>query len=143
MAKFKDARGREWVISLTVADLKKLRELGVELSPGKVDESLGELLYAEPEKLVTVLFHLCESQAAGQGVTPDDFAAGFTGDVLGEAGEAFAEAITDFFPRRKIGRAMAASLRTNLEAIDEKVAKSISSRGVGNSPDSSASTPAS
>jgi hypothetical protein len=62
---------------------------------------------------------------------------------------ALAEAVIDFFPRQRIAQAMRGNLRRALERMDREVAAKIdagqsptSNGAAGNSPASSASTPA-
>lgn len=122
MSSFKDNTGREWKLRLTVGvvtDVK--RETGVDL--GKVtqaDTAWITFLFGDPGRLVAVLWVLCEKQATAVGVTPEDFGHLFDGTTLEAAGEAFAGAIADFFPRSRIAKAIRESLGKILAATDEK-----------------------
>lgn len=80
---FTDALGREWALAPTVGHLRQLRELGFDL-PGLFKEtgSLGELLFADPEKLVQAFWLLVEPQADKLGVCSEQFAWGFDSSTL-------------------------------------------------------------
>lgn len=135
MAKFTDREGREWSLSITVGDLKPLREFGFDL--GKITGSgklLGEVLFGEPEKLVAVLFHLCERQADQRGVGPEDFAKGIDGSTLEQAGEAMVEAAIDFFPRSRVAREWKGRMKSLLATMDDMLVERISSVSPTNSP---------
>lgn len=102
MARFKDASGRVWDATLTVATLPVLRDFyGLEL--GRLIESedafLG-LARLTPEQLVGVMWELCEPWREGE--TPESWAAGFdpkTGSP-DAAAEALALAVIEFLPTR-------------------------------------------
>lgn len=102
MKKFKDNKGREWAIEITVATLKRIRNhLGVDLM--KVIEG-GELLkrlYADPEFLVDLLFVVCMPQAKEAGITDEAFGEGMAGDCIEAAQAALMEEIIGFCPSPK------------------------------------------
>jgi hypothetical protein len=98
MPSFKDTSGREWLVTLNVAQVKRVRErLGVNLA----DLQEGNLLtrLADPVLLVDVLFVLVLPQAEESKVTDEQFAAGLGGDTLSAASTALLEALCDFFPQ--------------------------------------------
>ncbi|RIK72136.1 MAG: hypothetical protein DCC68_26745 [Planctomycetota bacterium] len=97
MPSFKDTNGREWLVTLNVAQVKRVRErLGVNLA----DLQEGNLLtrLADPVLLVDVLFVLVQPQADENSVTDEQFAASLGGDTLSAASTALLEALCDFFP---------------------------------------------
>lgn len=98
MPSFKDTNGREWLVTLNVAQVKRVRErLGVNLA----DLQEGNLLVrlADPVTLVDVLFVLVQPQADENSVTDEQFAASLGGDTLSAASTALLEALCDFFPQ--------------------------------------------
>lgn len=103
---FADDFGRTWPLRISVADLPALRRLAkLELTgSAPIFERCAELL-GEPEALVRVLYHLCQDQAQRDGVSPEEFARGFGGDVFLPAVKALAGAIIDFFPMARERRA--------------------------------------
>ena len=139
MATFKDCLGREYTVSITVGKLKPLREMGLEI--GKIataGESLGTLLFGDPEKLVGALYLLTDAK-----VDRDDFDAGFDGPTMESAGEAILEAVCDFYPRSAVAARMKGRVKAALLEMDTAIlAKMESSGSAGNSPASSESTPA-
>ena len=109
-AEFKDSAGRTWTLRITVADLDPLRRLA-QLDLGKVGtDGMRSILsrcadlIQEPELLVRAVYHLCEESARQRQVTPEDFARGFDGDVLRNAGAALWGACVDFFPFPPLSR---------------------------------------
>ena len=109
MAKFKDAKGREWTVRLTVASAETVREATAvdiyELPEDNFDK-LFQLVNRNLPKLGAVLYCLCGRQAQELNVSAYDFADELLGESLGAAAEAFYEALTDFFPDRNLREAM-------------------------------------
>jgi hypothetical protein len=158
MHTFTDCKDRPWTVDLTVATLKRVREAtGVNLY-SLVDDgarALGELV-GDPERLVGVLYVLCEPQVKERSLSPEDFGSGFRGDALEQAADAFVAELVDFFPNRRArdalakvigkGRETAAILMDRLEAqihgIDPSSVAEKLSASSGASPDRSALTPA-
>jgi hypothetical protein len=98
MPSFKDTNGREWLVTLNVAQVKRVRErLGLNLA----DLHQGNLLVrlADPVTLVDVLFVLVQPQAEEASVTDEQFASALGGDTLSSASTALLEALCDFFPQ--------------------------------------------
>lgn len=143
---FADTAGRKWVVSVTVADLKRVRqETDVELGKLPVDK-LAELM-ADPERFVDVLWVLVQDQAAKVGVTPEQFGRSLGGDALEAADRAFWRAWADFCPRqtRRLMLGLAEKAEAERErAVDralEELAKPTSNGSATNSPGVPASTP--
>lgn len=130
MAVFTDAAGREWEVSLTVGDLADVRTAtGFDLSGAlRSEEGLVDLLFGDPARLVSVLWVLCEPAAVGTDVSPREFAHRFDGPTLEAAGEALLQAVADFFPRSRVGRAVRENLRATLDRMDEAAVAAITSR---------------
>lgn len=131
MARFTDARGREWTIDLDVAMLERVRsETGIDLL-ALVDGKLAEVLYADLSatasaiciaskpaspvrqlraKIVTAICAILPMRIASR--THRHIGARFKkamdGDALERAADALMESLIDFFPnarRRKVLRA--------------------------------------
>lgn len=120
MARFKDAQGREWMLSLTVGDqLEIQRQTGVNVGAAfKSVDALSEMIFSDPATLVKTLWVLCEKQAKQASVEPEQFGYGFDGVTIEAATEALLEAIADFTPRSAIGEAIRANLKTVLMQSD-------------------------
>ena len=95
MSKFKDNEGREYVLSLNVAAVKKIKEkTGVDLI--NLDSMPGQL--SDVYKLFDVLWMLIEGQ---NDVTPEEFGAAMAGDSIEAATDALLQMVVDFFPGRR------------------------------------------
>ena len=164
MRSFADAAGRIWIVSITVADVRRVRALcGVDLY-GLVDDGLKPLgaLLGDPVKLCDVL---CCLSADAEGQRPlsesasEDFGRALAGDSLQAATDAFVEALVDFFPKpqreglkkvlakgteiaqraRALGEKRLASL--DVETMVAQIADQAGRPWSGNSPDAPGSTP--
>lgn len=157
MTKF-TAGGRDWQLRLTAGALADVREdagvpLGELLAPDKAKD-LAELVFGhDAERVVRVLWVLCEEQAQAAGVTDRQFGRLFDRDTLDAARQALAVAVTGFYQSRKVTEVMARNLPAILAKADEIQAAELekrtaaflsgtSSGSAGNSPGSSGSTPA-
>jgi len=112
MHPFKDTKGRDWQLEITVAAVKRVRSLtGVDCYK-LIDDKLQPLvdLMGDPVRLCDVLFALVQRQAQQQGLTDEDFGAALGGDVLGAAAEAFVQELVDFFPDPRVRKALAGAL---------------------------------
>lgn len=140
MHRFTDAAGRDWLLTVNVNTVKRVREaLGLNLL-----EVLGgdvlERLAADPILLVDTLYVICQPQAKERGLSDEQFGEAMAGESIGQAAAALVEALLDFFQpaQRQLlgklwakiqqaeGRATAAAL-TNLERpeIDEAIERVI------------------
>lgn len=98
MARFKDAVGREWDVSIDTVQLRAIhKRLGVRL--GRLDQ-IDELA-ADPMLLVDVLYVLCESQVKAARSSDEDFGRAMTGDAILAGFEALQDAYADFCPSQK------------------------------------------
>lgn len=98
MKKFLDNENREWSLSVTVGDAKRIKaKYGLDL----LDHKAVAEIASDPISLVNALWAVCESQAAMRGVTEEDFGRGLAGDAIDYATDALLGAIVDFFPRRQ------------------------------------------
>ena len=165
MKAFTDTQGRAWALVVNVSAIKRVRDvLGVDL----LDVANGELLSRladDPCVLVDVLFVLCKPEADAKGVSDEDFGRGMVGVVLDEASAALMRELLDFFPSTQRARALGkmarkiveqeAALAQAVEAMKPLLAENreqgtgngepqapTPGDSSGNSPASSASTPA-
>lgn len=156
MKTFVDTAGRPWLVTVNVAGVKQVRnKLGVDLY-GLIDSGAKPLadLLGDPCRFVDVLFVLCEEQAGKANVSDEVFGCGLAGDALELAGEAFVEALIDFFPNarvrdnlrklkaaaRKLTDLSLAKVEKKLDAMDlETLVEKLASES-GSLPVSSAST---
>jgi hypothetical protein len=139
MARWKDCLGNEWEMRLTVADLKPLRELGLDASSVvTAGEKLADVLFGDPDKFCRVAHRLSRAE-----VPVEQFAAGLDGPAMEAAGVALVESIIDFFPRSRLAAAMKGRVKEAITAWEAGVVAEIeSSGGAGSSPASSVPTPA-
>jgi hypothetical protein len=150
MPTFADKDGKAWQVSLTVGHLAPLKAFHLDLNQLlRSDEAWASLFTADPQDKVAALYEVCREQIEKAGVTPEGWAYLFDGPTLERATVALAEAVIDFFPRQRIAQAMRGNLRRALERMDREIAARIdagqgptSNGAAGNSPASSASTPA-
>ncbi len=158
MRTFRDMKGREWLIQINVAAVKRVRTLvDVDLL-GLVDQGFGNLgkLLSDPVRLVDVLYALCKAEADAKGVTDEQFGEAMAGDAIEHAADAFLQELTDFFPNPRIRaglkRVVAAAetlsdrmmdqMEARIDAIDLDAESERLTASAGSSPESSASTPA-
>lgn len=126
MATFKTSDGKAWNLAITVGHLKKLRE-DFRFEPLKLlgdRKELVELLY-DAERLVGVLYTLCETQAEKAGVTPEQFGQSFDGGAFDSAFEALLGAVLDFSPRSKVATRAKQTLPTIFDRMDKAAMKRI------------------
>lgn len=126
MKMFKDNAGRTWTVSVTVASIKRVRDLcGVDLldivQSGKSDDGLIARLATDPVLLCNVVYALCQPEAAAAGVSDEQFGEAMGGDALDGATTALLEDLVAFFPsarRQVLGKALA-----KLRAVEDRAAK--------------------
>jgi biotin synthase-related radical SAM superfamily protein len=157
---FKDNKGREWKIEVTVATIKRVRDLLevdlLELLEGK----LIERLIRDPVLLCNVVYAVCRPQAEAEQITDEDFGAAMAGDAIDNATKALLEELVNFSPSPKDRANLIQVLETTWAAMDrareliaEKIAGGEVTKAIeqalaelgpssGSSPVSSDSTPA-
>lgn len=155
MASFKTTDpDREWKVRLTVGLCEELKAAeGLDIGGVIKDaEKFVAVLFAEPDRLVRVLWECCKGQAAAYGVTPEQFGGLFDGDVLESGVEALLDAAVGFIPKSqgregikaglpKVLAKMATEANAEIGRRIEKVL-SMSFEPAGSTPGSSGSTPA-
>lgn len=104
MKSFTDNALRTWVIQINVAAVKRVRGL-LDIDLYKlVDNKFAGLtaLIADPVGLIDVVYVLCKTEADAQGISDEQFGAGFSGDTLHNASQAFLAELIDFFPDPRV-----------------------------------------
>lgn len=126
MRRFKDIKGREWELVVTVRTEKRVRAL-TKISLFRIHEGLGDTIEAVLEKAVDILFAAIEPQAKAIGVTDEDFGSSLNGELLRGAWDSLLDEIYDFFLHwnpplastlRKARELSAILLATTTEAVD-------------------------
>lgn len=134
MRRFVDETGREWLVRIDVAKLKRWRDrLGIDFA--KLADSGFAPILTDPVRFGEVLYQTCRDQAERSGVPEEEFIAMLYGDTLEGAYQAWSEAVVDFFPNRTQREKLRASL---VEARESQKESGRESAGV---PASSESTP--
>lgn len=158
MHSFQDNAGRTWTVAINVAAVKRVRGL-VHIDLYKlIDDGFKPLaaLVADPVQLADVLYCLCQDEADAKNVSDEDFGRALAGDAITLAADAFVEELIDFFPdaraRASLTKVLAAGRKvrdrlldhaeTVIETLDPETEASKLIASFGNSPASSASTPA-
>jgi len=115
MKTFTDNAGRDWVIEINVASLKRVKGLtGTDLIGLAVsmDTSVAERLASDPILLCDVLYAVCKPQADERGVSDEEFGRAMAGDAIESATVALLEDIVGFCPsprdRAALGRVLTA-----------------------------------
>ncbi len=101
MIVFRDGSGREWPLHVDVDALRRVRKAtGYVLADMYMDRQLAQIL-GDPVTMLDVLFALVEPEARKRGVSAEEFARGFRGEVFEQAQFVLLEALADFFPPAK------------------------------------------
>lgn len=158
MQSFTDTANRRWDLTLSIATVKRVRNLtGVDILAMLDRPQLLSDLAADPVAFVDVLYVIVKPQADTAGVTDESFGESLDGTSIESATDAFLEALVDFFPgarratlRRVLAKTMEhkaraeATLKTALDdgTIDRAIDESLTAGETStSSPAASASTP--
>lgn len=103
MKSFRDTENREWIISVNVTTLKRVKGLlGVDLlSAFDPKSELLQRLIADPILLVDVVYCVCKEEADKRNITDEDFGRAMAGDPIEAATEAVFEELANFSPRTR------------------------------------------
>jgi len=113
MERFKDNTGREWLLSINVDSIKRLRGLlNVDLlAITKPDSPLLAQIADDEVLLVDVIYVLCKAQADEAGVSDEEFGRAMAGDAIEAGYGAFLKELVGFFrspaKRRVLQKALA------------------------------------
>ena len=104
---FLDRKNRRWDLDLTWSAVQQLkREIGLdieELVPKQGDVKGASFqafhdFITDGLRLFEALWILLKAECERQNITQEDFGGGFGGDTFEAAGQAFTQALIDFFP---------------------------------------------
>jgi len=125
MKTFTDNAGRDWVVEINVAALKRAKGLtGTDLLALAVslDTRVADELASDPILLCDVLYAVCKPQADERGVSDEDFGRAMAGDAIEAATAVLLEEIVAFCPsprdRAALGRVLGAMRETRDKARD-------------------------
>ena len=118
MKLFKDNASREWKVEITVATIKRVRDLlGVDLME-VVDGDLVQRLIRDPILLCDVIYVVCKPQADEKSITDEDFGQAMAGDVIEQATTALLEELVAFSPSPKDRENLARALEATNRVMD-------------------------
>ena len=117
MSTFRDSNDKTWPVTITVATIKRVRDLiDIDLLAVAEGKLIDELVL-DPVLLCNVLYAVCKQTADEANISDEQFGELMAGDTIDLAVSALLEALVDFFPsrRRTILAKMTAKIR-DLEA---------------------------
>jgi len=122
--RFTDRNGREWKLEANFASYGRVRDAtGVKLYDIATENRESLVQLADALTLGQVLWAMVEPQAEAKGVTPEDFAESFDGEIVDAAYHALLEVMIFFcHPRqRKVLEIAVRKLREVEQMADKKV----------------------
>jgi hypothetical protein len=110
---FTDAEGDQWAVTLTAKRITAVKvEFGLDLARLMNTNLAGRVIPENSERLVGMLWVMCEEQAASRGVTPEAFGKRLCQErVFEAAGLVLFAALAAFFPNTVAARAFLAMRR--------------------------------
>lgn len=147
MTKFKDAKGREWSLDLTVGMVERVKaDADTDLDEIlERPDAIGSTLMKSPRRVAQILWAMIADQAATVGVDARDFGFALDRPALDRAADALIEEMVLFYPRSSAGRAIAGRLPEMLARMDREIAAAVEAELSGTataSPVSAGSIPA-
>jgi hypothetical protein len=114
MKSFKDSKGREWRIELTIGSVKRIQKrFGVNIADA--DDFLR--VHQNFELFGNIIAMLLEQQFAEQQVTADDVEESMNGEVLAAARDAMVEELAFFSPNREAALKALPALKKRQEKL--------------------------
>lgn len=101
MPSFKDTEGRVWTLRITVAAIRRIKDIaGIDLGDFSVFGEGGPFsdLGSDSCRLVEIVYAAVKPEADILGVTMEKFMESFAGETVVKASEALLESLADFFP---------------------------------------------
>ena len=120
---FTDKIGESWELELNVGLIEDVKEItGVDFDKVLNEpENIATLLFAQPKKLVEVLWVMCKEQADKRNIEPKAFGYRFDRESIDLAANALIGSIISFYPRGLAGRILADQLPEIIEKMDRKI----------------------
>ncbi len=101
MKTFKDEKGRDWSVHITVDSIKRVRsKLDVDLMQ-LVEPEFASKLLGDVINLVNIIYIVCKPEADERSISDEDFGRALAGESLDQAIDAFLNSLTEFFPLAK------------------------------------------
>lgn len=101
MPSFKDTEGRIWTLRITVAAIRRIKDIaGIDLGDFSVFGEGGPFsdLGSDSCRLVEIVYAAVKPEADVLGITMEKFMESFVGETVVKASEALLESLADFFP---------------------------------------------
>lgn len=101
MPSFKDTEGRVWTLRITVAAIRRIKDIaGIDLGDFSVFGEGGPFsdLGSDSCRLVEIVYAAVKPEADILGVNMEKFMESFVGETVVKASEALLESLADFFP---------------------------------------------
>lgn len=101
MPSFKDTEGRVWTLRITVAAIRRIKDIaGIDLGDFSVFGEGGPFsdLGSDSCRFVEIVYAAVKPEADIIGVTMEKFMESFVGETVVKASEALLESLADFFP---------------------------------------------
>ena len=101
MPSFKETEGRVWTLRITVAAIRRIKDIaGIDLGDFSVFGEGGPFsdLGSDSCRLVEIVYAAVKPEADILGVTMEKFMESFVGETVVKASEALLESLADFFP---------------------------------------------
>ena len=101
MPSFKDTEGRVWTLRITVAAIRRIKDIaGIDLGDFSVFGEGGPFsdLGSDSCRLVEIVYAAVKPEADILGVTMEKVMESFVGESVVKASEALLESLADFFP---------------------------------------------
>lgn len=118
---FKDRHENTWDILITVGTINRVDNV-LEINLLDIgSKGFLESVFDNPLKLTALIYECVVDQVEKKGMTPEEFADCFTGNVLDEAVDSFREALLLFFPKSKAE--LTKGLLSKMKEVDAETVK--------------------
>lgn len=98
---YRDAKGRDWELVVTVSTLERCRDAGGYDPLRLVHDGEMHRLVLDPVLLASLAWHCVEAEAKTRGVGRQEFVDAVRGDAIDALLDAWVDAFASFFPSRK------------------------------------------
>lgn len=122
MRSFNDTTGKEWKLAVTVAAVKRVRELtGCDLMQILSSEDTLRQLATDDILMVDVVFAILKTQADADGISDVQFGEAMAGDAISKAYEALIGELSDFSRNPKARKVMG-KVWAKVQEVENKLA---------------------